>query len=492
MRFNLKIIAFVVLVSLIGVIIYQAFWLKNFYDAQYSKLETSVVSAMSMANLDELGMRIGDIQLDALSKIKGLRKEIRNGQTIYVLEKEDKRGNAFLDSLPGSKQVDEDSILILNPPDVVVRIKNENGKANMWNDASAMSLSVQQGFHRVLDSVRPVNLFRFDSLLQVSFSRMDIRIPYYLEYVDCSGNHVIENIRSQTPDTPTSSYRLFTFSTDENDLLEYRLYLYQPAFAVFKSMGGLVIASILMVFLLLISYLILLRIILRQKSVDEIKSDFTNNMTHELKTPISVAYAAIDALQNFGIAEDVQKREEYLSISKEQLTNLNGLVEQILTMSVEERKNIKIMPSDVSLKELFCSVKDKFSVNPSKPVEFHLSIIPESLTVKADRIHFVNLMNNLVENAIKYSYEKVHIDLSAYMVGSKCVISVGDNGIGINASATLRIFDKFYRVPTGNIHNVKGYGLGLSYVKTIVDRHGWQIDVESTPGKGSLFKIITA
>jgi signal transduction histidine kinase len=244
-----------------------------------------------------------------------------------------------------------------------------------------------------------------------------------------------------------------------------------------------------MIALLIVSYIYLLKIILRQKTIDEIKSDFINNMTHELKTPIAITYAAVDSLQNFGMADDPKKRDEYLTISREQLMYLNSLVEQILTMSVEERKNLKLSTENISLTEEFENQKNKFYLNNTKPVFIDIDVNPEYLIIVADRLHFGNIISNLIENAIKYSDKSVHIKLSAYRKDNKTIISVTDNGIGIPGNALDKIFDKFYRVSTGNIHNVKGYGLGLFYVKTIVEKHCWEISVESEEGKGTCFKI---
>ncbi len=491
MQVRFKIISLAILLSLLLVIVYQIYWLSNFYNEQYKKLEVSINNAMNIADLNELGMRVTFIQLSELEKIEGLKKMQRDDKTVYYLDKDKSQVTFDLDTVLGENYIIEDTIIVVNPPDVVVRIESDGKMANMWNDISIMNTSIQQGFHRVIDPMYPINFERFDSLLQVEMKRLDINIPYYLEYVSCSNDSIIERLAEGTIITGKSSqYELFPFSISEVEEFEYRLYLENPRLNTFKSMAILILVSGLIVAILIISYIVLLKIIFKQKSLDEVKSDFTSNMTHELKTPISVAYAAIDALLNFGIGDDIRKREEYLNISKDQLTNLNNLVEQILTMSVEERKNLKIIPTGLELKQLFLATENKFQVNAVKDITFDIDVKPDSLTVMADKIHFTNIINNLVENAIKYSGEKVSIKLSAIQGDSETIITIEDNGIGIPAASLSKIFDKFYRVPTGNIHNVKGYGLGLHYVKTIVDKHGWKITVDSSEGKGTIFKIV--
>ena len=220
------------------------------------------------------------------------------------------------------------------------------------------------------------------------------------------------------------------------------------------------------------------------------KSDFTNNITHELKTPIAVAYAANDALLHFGLAEDRQQREKYLGICQEQLQRLGGLVEQILSMSMERRKSFRLHPERICLKTLFPTLIEQHRLKAGKPVEVALDIEPEELVLTADRIHLSNILSNLMDNAIKYSPAKAEIGIRCRKTESGQVeIAVNDHGTGIPADKLPHVFDKFYRVPTGNVHNTKGYGLGLFYVKTMTEKHNGNVSVKSEPGKGSTFTI---
>lgn len=392
-------------------------------------------------------------------------------------------------------------------PTLVVRLEAEkNGaKTKIWDGSESMYVSVQRGIHEKLDSIQGIshnilyndnrdsirenNFMKFDSLLRLELSQIDINIPYYLEYVDIKTDSVLTRIPKTEIDRNKGNYEEFKFPFDLKNSGAYHLYLENPRWHIFKNMLTLIVSSILMVICLIGSYIYLLKVILRQKTVDEIKGDFVNNMTHELKTPISITYAAVDTLQNFEIGDDPLKRNKYLAISKEQLMYLNSLVEQILTMSVEERKNMKLSVEVISIQEVFAKMERQFLLNATKDIKFSIQVRPETLSIEADRIHFVNVINNLIENAIKYSDDSVCISLTAERINNKTIIAIKDNGIGIPHASLNKIFDKFYRVSTGNIHNVKGYGLGLSYVKTIVEKHGWIIKVESIERKGSCFKI---
>jgi signal transduction histidine kinase len=338
-----------------------------------------------------------------------------------------------------------------------------------------------------INSIKKPDIIRFDSILAADLSAQELNIPYVIEMRNAASDSLIYQIPEKEFDRRNSKKYILDSWSDSTSVC---IYAENPKWYIFKDMWMLVTVSVFMVIMLVISYIYLLKVILKQKAIDEIKSDFTNNMTHELKTPISVTYAAVDAMQNFGMGEDPEKRDKYLTISKEQLMYLNSLVEQILTMSAEERKNLKLTLEDNKLQDVFENCRSKFLLNTTKELSFTIDVNPGGLTIKADKLHLGNVISNLVENAIKYSGDNVKIKLAAYLSGGNTIIAVSDNGIGIPGNALDKIFDKFYRVPTGNIHDVKGYGLGLSYVKTIVEKHGWEIKVESTAGKGSCYKIV--
>lgn len=217
------------------------------------------------------------------------------------------------------------------------------------------------------------------------------------------------------------------------------------------------------------------------------KSDFTNNITHELKTPIAITYAATDALLNFNLIDNESKREKYLHICIEQLQRLSGLVEQILSMSMEQRKTFRLNMETISVRELADNLIEQHKIKADKPVNFTLSVEPEHLSVKTDRVHTYNILSNLLDNAVKYSPEKADVSISISNSNNEFSVEVSDKGIGIAPEKQTHIFDKFYRVPNGNLHDVKGFGLGLFYVRTLVERMGGSINVKSTLGKGSTF-----
>ncbi len=227
---------------------------------------------------------------------------------------------------------------------------------------------------------------------------------------------------------------------------------------------------------------------MKQKTLDEMKSDFTNNMTHELKTPIAVAYAANDVLLNFNGTNDTEKTKKYLSITQEQLKRLSKLVEQILSMSMERRKTMSFKIEEVNIMSVVRHIIAQQKLKADKPVAITTNI-NDDLTIMVDRSHFSNIISNLLDNAIKYSREEAIIKITANRYNDFIEIDITDHGIGIEQNNLKYIFDKFYRVPHGNVQNVKGYGLGLYYVKSIMDKFHGSIEVESEPSKYTTFKL---
>ena len=207
-------------------------------------------------------------------------------------------------------------------------------------------------------------------------------------------------------------------------------------------------------------------------------------MTHELKTPIAIAYSANDALLNYDTTNDSQKKVTYLNIANKQLKRLGELVENILAMSMERRKTMKLKPETVRLRPFVEEIATAQRMRGEKKITINVDV-DANTSIATDRTHLSNILNNLIDNAIKYSGDSVAIKIS----GNGKEISVADNGIGIPAGSIPYLFNKFYRVPHGNRQDVRGYGIGLYYVKSIIDKMGWTIDVRSKEREGSVFTI---
>ena len=231
---------------------------------------------------------------------------------------------------------------------------------------------------------------------------------------------------------------------------------------------------------------------LRQKKLSEIKNDFINNMTHEFKTPLATISLAVDAMKNEKVLSDRQKMNYFSSIIKEENQRMNRQVETILKAALLERQEVNLMLKPTHVHEVIKDIADNFTLQLNdKNGKVELDLEATNDLIEADEVHFPNLINNLVDNSVKYSKDNVppEIKISTVANGKNMTIRLEDNGIGMTKETVKRIFEKFYRAHTGNVHNVKGFGLGLSYVKTMVDAHGGHIKVDSMPGKGSIFTL---
>lgn len=261
---------------------------------------------------------------------------------------------------------------------------------------------------------------------------------------------------------------------------------------VYKSIRPNVGIAILFSLIIFAAFFLTIRTMLRQKKMSEIKNDFINNMTHEFKTPIATISLAVDALRNKKVQQDTTKMTYFSDIIKEENQRMNRQVETILKSALMDRQEVELNLKALPAHQIIQDVADNFMLRlQEKGGGLELKLEAANDVIEADEVHFSNLINNLMDNAVKYSKENVppFINLTTASNNKKFIIRIEDNGIGMTRETVKRIFEKFYRAHTGNIHNVKGFGLGLSYVKDIVDAHDGTIKVDSVLGRGSCFTI---
>ncbi len=225
-----------------------------------------------------------------------------------------------------------------------------------------------------------------------------------------------------------------------------------------------------------------------QHRLAEVKNDFINNMTHELKTPLATATAAVETLDRFGLQAEPSKARTYLRIARTELRRLADLVDQVLTIAAEERAHLVLHPEVVQPANLVQAAVSRHQLQAGKPVYYRLEMVPDDV-IRADRFHLEGAINNLLDNAIKYSTESVTIQVSSRRTAGGWQLTVQDDGIGIAGSDQAAVFDRFFRVPTGNLHPVKGFGLGLYYVRQVAEGHGGRVAVRSALGQGSTFTL---
>jgi two-component system, OmpR family, phosphate regulon sensor histidine kinase PhoR len=287
-----------------------------------------------------------------------------------------------------------------------------------------------------------------------------------------------------------SPYRVALFQQDIESPGYLSLYFPNRTSLVLGSVLPTLLLSVLFSGIILFCFWYTIQVIFRQKQLSEMKTDFINNMTHEFKTPIATISLATDSITSPIIISNPDKIKRFVDIIRQENRRMNSQVERVLQMALIDKKDFQLSVTEINIHEVILSAVDNFSLQVERREG---KIIPELLAerpvIEGDATHITSVIHNLLDNANKYSPDKPHITISTRNVPMGLEVTVTDRGIGISKEARKNIFDKFYRVSTGNIHDVKGFGLGLSYVKAIITAHKGLVDVRSEPGKGSSFML---
>jgi two-component system phosphate regulon sensor histidine kinase PhoR len=259
---------------------------------------------------------------------------------------------------------------------------------------------------------------------------------------------------------------------------------------VFKEMWPFLIVSFVVIVILIFSFYYIMANNLKQKKLSVIKNDFISNMTHEFKTPISTISLASEMLDDASISQTPEKQTRYVKMIRDENKRLSVLVESILQTSILDKGEFILKLSEVDVHEIIdTAINNTHLLIAQRNGSVQTFLKAQKFKLQADRVHLTNIIFNLIDNAIKYSREAPEIIVTSYNTSEGIMIEIKDNGIGISKENQRKIFDKFYRVPTGNVHNVKGFGLGLSYVLAVILKHHGTISVNSELGKGSTFKV---
>jgi two-component system phosphate regulon sensor histidine kinase PhoR len=319
--------------------------------------------------------------------------------------------------------------------------------------------------------------------------------PYYRYAVKNSNlgvDKIIIGSQNYTPRKRDKEYSQLLFQSDRNGVKPNYLYIYFPQRSnyLLSQTGLTIIPTVILTALLIGIFAFTILIILKQKKLSIIKNDFINNMTHELKTPISTISLASQMLQDNTVSNTTKTIGHLSHVINQESQRLSFQVEKVLQMAVFNEGHLKFKFKEFDVNKMVNSVVANFELRvKSKNGTLETEIMAQNHFMKGDEVHITNIIFNLLDNAVKYSKEIPEIKITTENKRDNIVISVQDKGIGIDKEHRTQIFDKFYRVPTGNIHNVKGFGLGLSYVKKIVDSHNGTIKVESEFNKGTKFSV---
>ena len=338
-----------------------------------------------------------------------------------------------------------------------------------------------------------INKASLQASLSKSLNDKGIDLPFEFAVFSPSNAKNPFPIRSRgfEKDFQSTEHRISLFPNDlfqKPDLL--LVHFYGQKALVFKSLSWLLASSILFTLIIVLSSGASIVVMIRQKKISDIKTDFINNMTHEFKTPIATISIAADSINNPRVISEPDTIKNFTKIIKEENNRMNTRVEQVLQMALLDSRDFRLRPGLVNMNTLIERVVDHFKLQIEKrngTVVVNLEAANAEILVDED--HIRNVLINLLDNANKYSISNPEITVFSSNRAGKYLFGVKDKGIGMTAEAQHKVFDKFFRVTSGNIHNIKGFGLGLSYVKAITLAHHGEINIESEPGKGSTFEI---
>lgn len=444
----------------------NVYYLISLYNSIRANVERDVMTALADADIDDLMFRAGRAQ----------------GLSSNVQMQEDKDEYNVPRKAEASTYRDENGQLISVRTEADGTVTEERAMLSENSSYSNQMVdAMSRQFHAIMDKYIPYDMTVMDSVLRNQLSHRSIYPDFLCVEVVNSKDSVICGNAKFNGESGLDSFR-YNINPDEE--VYYKAYMTPLTGHIVSEMSGVIITVFLLLVAFTLAFGYLFRTVSKMRTIEEMKDDFVSNMTHELKTPIAIAYSANDALLNYDTANDPQKKITYLNIANKQLKRLGELVENILAMSMERRKTLKLKPEKVLLHSLVEDISAAQRMRGEKNISIKVDI-DESIMVEADRTHLANVLNNLIDNAIKYSGDSVEITI----MGDNKNLSVYDNGIGIPSKSIPYLFNKFYRVPHGNRQDVRGYGIGLYYVKSILDKMGWAIEVKSTEGEGSVFTI---
>ncbi len=502
--------------SLIGIIFVQAYYIKDSVKNADDRFNHNVKTALSYVS-----NKIEKNELDSyFEKYQRLDKEKKsdsaavsqlfiyqqNNSTketlIYrsgVLEENYKLSSSLfdigLDSINVQNILGESQIQVFNETEFsekdlskspIVDIINSGNIAEAQKNNFDKNL---RAYRKTIPVHKRVSADEIENLLTNKLKADNIDIDY--EFAIYS-NSLATKVRSDGFERDESSTFSVPIFYDENNQSNYKLLVNFPDDKKFilSSIMGMILLSIIFTSVIILAYSSALYQLVKQRKISEIKTDFINNMTHEFKTPIATINLALDAIKNPKIIDDKDKVIRYLNMIKDENKRMHAQVENVLRISKLEKNELNISKDRVELHDL---VEDALThvqllvEDRNGTIETYLNA--EKSSVLANEMHFTNVMVNILDNAIKYSPDVLKIEVITENIGTNILLKIKDHGSGMSKAALKRVFEKFYREHTGNIHNVKGHGLGLAYVKRIVDDHQGYVTVESEKGKGSTFII---
>jgi two-component system, OmpR family, phosphate regulon sensor histidine kinase PhoR len=421
---------------------------------------------------EELAGTLNDVTIrvkDSMLRISTFSPERRN----IVIENEK--------NIPGP-----DSVKTKRPKGLVISMSESfttNGKDSMRElnfqrrGRPGEIIRFLYGVDSLQDSLRVKEV---DSVCRLAFAKQGLQVPFIIN----------KNDSVFFPDRiPPNEERMNKVTIGFAHPVTFELKLGNSFNYLAKKLASPILFSVFLVSITILSFVLLYKNLLRQRRLTEIKNEFISNITHELKTPIATVGVAIEALKNFNAINDPQRTREYLDISQNELQRLSLLVDKVLKLSMFEKKEIELKHETLDLKAVVEEVVSSMKLQIEKYGATVSVNTNGDTNLRGDKLHFLSVVFNLLDNALKYGNANTAVKFELSGNEKEVMLSVADNGIGISPMYKDKVFEKFFRVPSGDTHNTKGYGLGLSYVAHVIQKHKGKIELESQPGLGTKFII---
>ena len=459
----IQVIIFLSSFALFGFLLVQLYWAKNTFNEKKNNFHTLFEICVTEIG-DELREKILNESNYSIPKIGG---------NILPVQKRFGSNSEFSDTL---KKISNSEKSISEKRKDLFRIINKK-----------LALNININLDKALSEKEVI------SLIEASLEKHGIKNDFHYSITDENGLLFLsnfENIDNSILERSTSYSVEFLNDDLFNEKKVFTLYILKLRWSIAKSFTPVLILSMLLILIILGTFIYSIRVIQNQKKNTRIKTDFINNMTHELKTPIATIGLACEALTDKNIKLDKPSQNRFLTTIKSENVRLGKLVENVLESSVSVKASpelkLEVFNIEEVIKKAIKSIQLSYNTRNGK---IKTDFLAQNKIIEADKLHITNVIHNLLDNSLKYSSKSPLVTISTRDVIGGLIIRIKDNGIGIAKDNHKRIFEKLFRVPTGDLHNVKGFGLGLSYVKSIIDLHNGKIMVESKLGNGSTFTV---
>jgi two-component system phosphate regulon sensor histidine kinase PhoR len=497
MKRNTRIILLLCCLSVPGVILLQAGWLTDYYKVNKDRFDKDVNLAFEDAVKKEFMLRC-----DTLENL--LYHFLMDTAQVSITSEWNEKNRVYQYNVKNKKDTTDKtsfSIKKINAPIANTNIHDSVKQlvarrfAGQYRDEDLERHIIYYKTQNIGKYIgdKAAGQFAFDTgrlrpLLKQYLAGRDIYEPFYFYTSDTDSllnkNHFSAALTAAYP-VITKAFPTYRYDTNINYV---RAMFGTPRTYLFGKMIWMLAGSLLLLGMVVFSLYYLLYMLGKEKKLSAIKNDFINNITHELKTPVTTASAAMEALQDFDVLQNPEKAHKYISLSRREMERLSGMIEKILNLAIYENQDFELKLTPVNVDALIKQLINSYTSTTQKQISIHYACHLTTPVALLDELHFYSALNNLLDNAVKYSGPVVVIDIVCSQQNGYIVVQVKDNGLGIAKEDIAFVFDKFYRSAKNN-HSVKGHGLGLAYVSNIIQKHKGWYTVDSRENFGSTFKL---